>query len=200
MKKLLLVIVAAVLLSGCLAVKNTAPNKSGDDAVAETAKSANRTADSIVFDDLSFGSGFINLDRKLCSPKSAAEIAKLNDAKATENYKQFPQYAGYYLPKNYVVSVNSVDVDNDKKDEIVVSYTCPFCNAPPRGLDIIKNNKIIFTAQGGNLELKPIKGENSFYLNVSGLTIPRSQGYTAIKFQANETGEYQPVSEDDIKY
>lgn len=199
MKKLLLVMAAVLLLSGCLAVKNAATDATGDAAVVEKAKSDSRAAADMVFDDLSFTSGFANLDRKLCSPKNSAEIAKLNDARALENYKQFPAFAGYYLPQNYVVDVDLLDIDNDQENETVVSYTCPVCNAPPRGLDIIKNNKIIFTAQGGNLEVKPIKGENGFYLNVSGLTIPRSQGYTAIKFQANQTG-YYPVAEDDIKY
>ena len=192
MKKLLLVIGAVLLLSGCVAVPGWG-NKIGN-------KPAHRTTENFVYQDLTSVNGFANVDRRLCGAKSAAEIKKLNDSASWDNFQKFPEFAGYYLPNNLVTGVERKDIDNDKQEETIIYYTCPHCNAPPRGLDVVKGGKVVFTAQGGNLEIKPVAGESAFLLNVSGLTISRDQGYTTIKFQKNEAGEFRPVTEDDVKY
>lgn len=146
-----------------------------------------------------------NLDRKFCGLKLKREIDQLKfegeiDNVSIKNYKDFPDYAGYYVPKNLVDSVANIDIDNDKKLETVVYYTCRGCNAPSRAVDIIKDNKIIFTAKGGNLEIKTIKNEAGFILNTSGLALSMNDGYTVVKFKKSDSGEFNTISEEDIKY
>lgn len=148
-----------------------------------------------------FFSDFDNLDRKVCGQRLESEIKSEWPELIKENFKNYPDLAGYYLPKNFIDDIGLLDVDKDGKGEKIVYYTCPGCNAPSRNIDIIKDDRIIFSAHGGNLSLEA-NNENfpGFILSDSGLVLLRAEGYTKIKFKLNDDGEYFPYEEDDIKY
>ena len=154
--------------------------------------------------DISY-SDYENLDRKFCGLKTKAEIQKLklngeSDKYSIKNYHDFPQYAGYYVPKNLVDLVDKIDIDNDKKAETIVYYSCRGCNAPSRNMDIIKDGRVIFSAKGGNMSIKQIKGEVGFVLSTISATLSRQEGYTKVTFKLNEYNEYNPVSQEDVRY
>jgi len=146
--------------------------------------------------DVEFGE-YKNVDRKLAGPRTYQEIAVLNDTVLNKNYLEFPKWAGYYLPLNTIDAVVAIDIDNDEIQETVIYYSCRGCNAPPRSLDIVKDGRIIFTADGANLSLTPLTDKKGFNLETK--TIPRNYGdFTRVKFLFNSDSELFPYSEEDI--
>ena len=146
-------------------------------------------------------SDYKNLDRKLAGPRTYQEISKLTSLNVdvlTRNYLDFPDWAPYYIPLSTVDGVDTVDIDMDGKKETVVYYSCRGCNGTPRSLDIIKDGRIIFTADGSNLKLTPLDSEIGFYIDNP--IIPREDRYTRIKFLADEGGSYYVKSEEDLRY
>lgn len=151
-------------------------------------------------------SDFENLDRKICGQRIKEEIYKESTHSelseiVEENFKNYPDLAGYYLPKNFIDSIDYLDIDKDGQDEKVVYYSCHGCNALPRNVDIIKDGRIIFSAKGGNLSVKENKELfPGFILSDSGLVLLKSEGYTMIKFKQNISSDYIPYEEYDVKY
>jgi hypothetical protein len=113
-----------------------------------------------------------------------------------EMYQRFPDWAGYYTPTSTVHDVQNVDIDNDGIDEHVIYYSCLGCNAPARNIDIVKDNKIIFTVEGGNLRLENVENEDGFHIFTT--MIPRGTGDIKVTFEKTTYGEYHPVEEEEI--
>jgi len=141
-------------------------------------------------------SEFKNLDRKLAGARTYKEIEVLGDPVRSQNYIDFPDWAPYYLPLNTIDGVDTIDIDMDGKKENIVYYSCRGCNGTPRSLDIIKDGRIIFTADGSNLKLLSLDSEIGFYIDNP--IIPRDGRYTRIKFIADKDGNYYVKSEQDI--
>ena len=151
-----------------------------------------------------------NIDRKICGQRTIKEVKEIESLKADnglrlesidDNFNKYPELAGYYLPKNIIDSTSTLDIDKDGKSEELIYYSCPGCNAPSRNVDVIKNGRIIFSAQGGNLEVKT-NNENTpgFILSDSGLVLARPEGYTEVKFKLNFDNEYYPYEEKDVRF
>jgi hypothetical protein len=157
--------------------------------------SSTRTSVDCLFSD------YDNLDRKICGQRLESEIKSNYPEYVKDNFKKYPDLAGYYLPKNFVDNIMFLDVDKDGQDEKIVYYSPPGGNAPSRNIDIIKNDRIIFSAHGGNLN---IENNNEifpgFILSDSGLVLLKLEGYTEIKFRLNADDEYIPYEEKDTKY
>lgn len=115
-----------------------------------------------------------------------------------EMLQKFTSLAPHYLPYNLINSVEEFDVTGDKVPEKIIFYSCFGCNAPSRNVDIISGSKLIFSAEGANLTLKPLENNSGFEL--SNLLMPRGAGYTVITFIPNSDGEFHSVKEEDIYY
>lgn len=139
-----------------------------------------------------------NLKKKFI-PTNEKEIKNLNDNLLLENYNEFGKLTLYYLPDYLIDAIEYKDIDQDSTKETIIFYSCRGCNALSRQMDIIKDNEIIFTAEGGNLSLESLKKEKGFYLNTS--IVPRGLNmHTRVKFIKNIDGEFHPQSEDVVEY
>lgn len=146
-------------------------------------------------------SDYENLNHKIYGQKQESEIVSDRQDYVEDNFKKYPDLAGYYLPDNFIDNVDYLDIDKDGQNEKLVYYSCPGCNAPSRNVDIIKNDRIIFSAQGGNLNIKNnYEGFPGFILYGSGLVLLRGEGYSKIKFKLTSDGKYIPYEENEIKY
>lgn len=160
---------------------------------------AHREVPDIIFDS------YKNLYKKLGGFWTKSEVYRMKsenepDKLSINNYNKFPEYAGYYVPKEFIDWVDKIDIDNDKKLETIIYHSCRGCNARPRGVDVIKNGVIIFTADGGSLKLESLNNKPGFTIHASGLVLLRAEGFTRITFLQGEDGEFYPDFEDDIKY
>jgi hypothetical protein len=115
-----------------------------------------------------------------------------------EMVRAFPALAPHYLPHNLIHEIEEIDVTGDGVPEKIVYYSCFGCNAPARNVDIISGNKLIFSAQGGNLSVQSLQGEAGF--DLSTLLYPRGSGYTVVTFKMNDEGEFHSVREEDFYY
>jgi len=181
-------------------------NKYFKNSVKEIIKNGEQKASSTSIREIPYiqFNNYKNLDRILPRKKTKEEIIKTANKKEIylemEFYDKFPNYSGYYLPIYIIGDIEKIDINNDNIQETIIYYSCYGDNALPRNLDIIKDNKIIFSAEGGNLSLEPINNDSGFYIKNSGLTMPRYNGYTKTKFILNDSSNFYAISETDIKY
>jgi len=159
---------------------------------------------------------YSNENRPLGNPKSLEQIMKENktcgknknlDCGFTEqiknNYNENKDIASYYLPIDSVYK-ESFDVDNDGKDEIIV-FACEIGgNHCPHYIEIIKDNKIIFHAEGISIDIKSVDSKNGFYLewkNASnyneGFCCPT--GYVRTRFVYKDN-KFIPILEQFVNY
>jgi hypothetical protein len=110
--------------------------------------------------------------------------------------------AGYYNGKGLArLHSESFDVDNDGEGETVMYYTeIGVMTGYPLGIDIIKDNQVIFTARSSQHSLQGTSSHNGFYL-VNQMFYPAfsSPGYYRIRF-VYENGEFQPIWEQEVYY
>lgn len=125
------------------------------------------------------------------------------DAPSFDSYKNLNMHlaptvtdmAIHYSPLYNIDEIVNLDVTNDGKPEKIVLYSCVGCNSPSRNMDIIKDNVLIFSAEGGQLKIEGIEKQAGFLLNTT--MIPRN-GYTRITFKQNSAGEFTTTQEEDI--
>lgn len=197
-KSIYILVITILLIALCLTITLLIKDrKTKDGYTPNTISEINpvRTEMDCLFTD------YENLDRKICGQKQESEIKSNYPEYVKDSFKKYPDLAGYYLPKNFIDTVESLDIDKDGQSEKIVYYTCPGCNAPSRNVDIIKDSRIIFSAKGGNLKIKNNSEDfPGFILSDSGLVLLKMEGYTEIKFKLNTENEYNPYEEKDIKY
>lgn len=120
-----------------------------------------------------------------------------------ENYSEFKDLASYYLPQASVYT-DKLDVDGDNIDETLV-YSCNAGgNHCPHALDIIKNDKIIFSASLSGININPVETRNGFYLEwnneydlTGGYCCP--WGYVRTRF-VYEDNKFIPILEQKVDY
>jgi hypothetical protein len=88
------------------------------------------------------------------------------DRQIIENYGEYGDLASRYLPADSIW-VNRFDVDSDGVDEDIVFVCGIGGNHCPHYVQIIKDNKVIFTTDGGGIgiSLSPVDSKNGFYLD-----------------------------------
>ncbi|MCA9365269.1 hypothetical protein KC723_00050 [Candidatus Kaiserbacteria bacterium] len=145
----------------------------------------------ILFDD------YRNSDRYLAGARTLSEISEAHIT-ITESYEKFPNWAGYYAPLSVIHNVKEIDIDNDGNYEQIIYYSCIGCNTLPRNIDIIKDNRIIFTAEGGQLGFANVDDLSGFVIYSA--LLPRGTGERKIQFRQSSSGEYHPESEEEIYY
>lgn len=149
-----------------------------------------REVPNVLYDD------YRNSDRYLAGPRTLTEIVNRNNDVFISNYKSFPNLAGYYAPLYVIDRTDRVDIDKDGKDEDIVFYSCLGCNALSRAVDIIKENRIIFTAEGAQLQLLPLENEIGFELRTTSSSL-QNRMETKLKFLMNQDKEYYVFSEEE---
>lgn len=120
-----------------------------------------------------------------------------------QNYNDYKDLASIYLPADSIYT-EKFDVDGDNKNETIV-FSCGIGgNHCPHSVDIIKDNKIIFSASLNGVNIKPAETKNGFYLEwnndedlSSGYCCPR--GYVKTKF-VYENNKFIPVLEQEVYY
>lgn len=120
------------------------------------------------------------------------------------NYKKYGQLSLYYLPEDYIVSVNEFDVDNDGINEQIVMHN--FVGSADGGsysTDILKNYKIIFSTTEDNSRIIEADNNNGFYIewNNSKYGYPRccEDGFTRTRFVYKDN-KFIPVYEQEVRY
>ena len=141
-------------------------------------------------------SDYRNSDRYLAGARSLDEFDNPHPA-VVEMYERFPDWAGFYAPLFVVHTVDEVDFTNDGEKEYLVAYSCVGCNAPPRAIDIVKDNRVIFTAEGGLLSVRSVD-ESKFILTTAGH--PRGEQYIHITFEYHNTGRFVTRKEEVVTY
>jgi hypothetical protein len=160
-----------------------------------------------------YSNDIIDLDHR----KSLNEIIKENQTcgenkdqdcgyvdQIVENYNEYEDFSPYYLPSSTII-VKEFDVDADGNNEKII-YGCGLGgNHCPHKVDVIKNNKIIFSVNGVNIaDIKPVETGNGFYLNWhddddlgGGYCCP--SGYVRTKF-VYQDNRFIPILEQKVNY
>jgi len=84
---------------------------------------------------------------------------------ARENYQEHGSFTTYTLPDQEIYKIDYFDVDGDNKDEAIVhkNYNCR-ADGGSTSADIVKDNKIIFSANGDDATIIPADTNNGFYV------------------------------------
>ena len=120
-----------------------------------------------------------------------------------QNYNEYKDLAPFYLPVESIYT-EKFDVDGDKKDETIIFGCGIGGNHCPHNFDIVKDNKIIFSAGLSGVNIKPTETGNGFYLEwnndedlTGGYCCP--WGYVRTKF-VYENNKFIPVLEQKVYY
>lgn len=126
-----------------------------------------------------------------------------------ENQKnEYGNLVNRFLPlMKSISSIKTFDVDNDKKDEKIISLCGVWGNHCPHEIIIVKNRKIIFSSNAG-LGYKSIKKSdtnNGFYINWipakdkwdKGLCCPLGHMKTRFVYK---NGKFKPIYEQKVLY
>jgi len=84
---------------------------------------------------------------------------------ARGNYQKYGSFSTYTLPEQEIFEVKYFDVDGDNKKETIVhkNFNCR-ADGGSTSVDIIKDNKIIFSATGDDSIILPADTNNGFYI------------------------------------
>lgn len=126
-----------------------------------------------------------------------------------DQIKEYGDLATRFIPEGYtIIGLEKFDVDADGKNETIISLCGTGGNHCPHQIIIVKNNKIIFTADTGltGLDLTKNDSGNGFYMHWvptegkewdTGLCCP--PGYMKTRF-VYENGVFKPVYEQKVLY
>ncbi|MFA6974715.1 MAG: hypothetical protein WC237_02005 [Candidatus Paceibacterota bacterium] len=126
-----------------------------------------------------------------------------------DNLKQYGEFTTRFWPNRYVTEKQYFDVDNDGKDESIISLCSNMGGNMdcPDKINIIKGNQIIFTASGEGIGISSSKTDDGFYIEWTDRDTPPNlfMGYccsagnkkTRFIFYNNE---FKPLYEQEIRY
>jgi hypothetical protein len=122
---------------------------------------------------------------------------------ARENYQKYGDFTTYTLPNQEIYEINYFDVDGDNKNETIVhkNYNCR-ADDGSTSADIVKDNKIIFSATGDDSTILPADTNNGFYLEQrldDGSARCCSTGLLRTRFVYKEE-KFVPIYEQEVKY
>jgi hypothetical protein len=122
---------------------------------------------------------------------------------ARENYQKHGSFTTYTLPDQEIYEIDDFDVDGDNKDESIIhkNYNCR-ADGGSTSADIVKGNKIIFSATGDNSTILPADTNNGFYVEqrLSDDTARCcSTGVLRTRFVLKDE-KFVPIYEQEVKY
>lgn len=117
--------------------------------------------------------------------------------------KQYPTWAGRFLPDDNITSIEAFDVDEDGKPETIIGL-CEWGNHCPHQMYVVKGSRIIFSATdpvGDGIGIEEDQAGNGFYVEWKAedqvQTYCCPSGYMKTKFIYKE-GSFMPISEERI--
>ncbi len=122
---------------------------------------------------------------------------------ARENYRKYGPFTTYALPDYEIYEINYFDVDKDGKDEAIIhkNFNCR-ADGGSASADIVKDNKIIFSATGDDATIIPADTNNGFYVEqrlYDGSARCCSTGILRTRFVL-ESNKFVPIYEQEVKY
>lgn len=122
---------------------------------------------------------------------------------ATDNYQKHGSFTTYTLPDQEIYKIDYFDVDGDDKDEAIVhkNYNCR-ADGGSTSADIVKDNKIIFSANGDDATILPADTNNGFYVEQRLFDDSArccSTGVLRTRFVLKDN-QFVPIYEQEVKF
>lgn len=122
---------------------------------------------------------------------------------ARENYQKHGSFTTYTLPDQEIYKIDYFDIDGDNKDEAIVhkNYNCR-ADGGSTSTDIVKDNKIIFSADGDDATILPADTNNGFYVEQrlsDNSARCCSTGVLRTRFVLKDN-KFVPIYEQEIKF
>lgn len=122
---------------------------------------------------------------------------------ATENYQKHGSFTTYTLPEQEIYKIDYFDVDGDDKDEAIVhkNYNCR-ADGGSTSADIVKDNKIIFSANGDDATILAADTNNGFYVEQRLFDDSArccSTGVLRTRFVLKDN-QFVPIYEQEVKF